>query len=770
MPETKGATVLIVEDELDVALFQQRHLERAGYLAPIAHSGADALAALRGLRIDLVLLDYQLPGELTGLAFVERIKLTVPDVPIIVVTGHSDENTAIGVLRAGVRDLIPKSSDYLNHLAAAVDRVLKQVGTERRLAESEARLAAIIDSAKDAVIVIEADRRITLFNAAAERMFGVAAAEALGQKLTRFIPDEYQPATPETEPSVAPVEPESVTLVLRSGSRGVRAGGARFPLELSVSPVRAAGRKFYTILVRDVTERERAEKRLRDHAALLDRATDAIFVRDIDGVVRFWNVSAERLYGWSAAEAVGRDATALLSRGSSPVLEQALATVRARGEWTGELHQITRSGKEVVVASRWTLVDDGTPGAETRPPESQSVLVINTDVTERKALESQLQRAQRLESIGVLAGGIAHDLNNVLTPILMASELLMLRATDAESRSLLTMLQASTERGAELVKQILTFARGTEGERQVLYLPPLCKEVGKLLAQTFPKSITIATDVPQNLWLISGDATQVHQVLTNLCVNARDAMPQGGTLRLSARNEVVDAARVHGLHPDAHPGSFVVLAVRDSGSGIAPEILDRIFDPFFTTKEIGKGTGLGLSTTLGIVKSGGGFVTVESERGKGTLFEVYLPAYEKAHAPLPPAVARPAPVAHGEMILVVDDEASIREVGRAILEANGYRVVTAANGAEGVTLYAQHQGEVRAVLTDMAMPIMDGPTLVRALTQQDPQVRIIVASGFPGPETPASLPGVQAVLLKPYSVESLLRTMREVLDQPRTVV
>ena len=754
MPE--DATILVVEDDPAVAQQQRHHLERAGYLTRVAASGEAALADLRRRRADLILFDHDLPGAPAGLAFLERLAAERLDVPVMLVIDPADEAAAVGALQAGARDFILETADYLDHLAAAVARVLRQVRTEHRLAESEARLAAIIDSAKDGVIVIESDRRITLFNAAAERMFGCPAAAALGQKLRRFIPNEYRPedlSGPESSP----------TLLLRSGTQGVRSSGEHFPLELAVSPVKVGGRKFYTILVRDITERVRAEKRLRDQAALLEKATDAIFVRDLDGTIRFWNASAERIYGWSAAEAVGRKSAELLQHGPSPVFQEATEAVRARGEWTGELHQVTRDGRDIIVSSRWTLTRDES-GGEGRPG-GVAVLVINTDITARKTLESQLQRAQRLESIGVLAGGIAHDLNNVLTPILMASELLLLRVSDPESRSLLAMLQSATERGAELVSQILTFARGTEGERQELYLPPLFKEVGKLLGQTLPKSITLELDVPQELWRISGDATQIHQILTNLCVNSSDAMPHGGTLTLSARNEVLDAVRAEALHPDARPGAFVVLAVRDTGTGIAPEIIDRIFDPFFTTKEIGKGTGLGLSTTLGIAKSGGGFVTVQSESGKGALFEVYLPALEPV-APAP-ALGRPAgEAAHGELILLVDDEASIREVGRAILEANGYRVVTAANGVEGMTLYAEHRGEVRAVLTDMAMPIMDGPALVRALTQQDPQVRIVVASGYTGTEAPESLPGVQAVLAKPYSVESLLRTVREVLAQP----
>ncbi len=372
----------------------------------------------------------------------------------------------------------------------------------------------------------------------------------------------------------------------------------------------------------DISERKRAEERVKEQATLIDLATNAIFVRDLEGRIVFWNQGAQRLYGWTAAEAMGKNGDQFRIEGPMPGLEEARKEVIDKGEWTGELRQVTKDGKEIIVESHWTLLrdEDGQP---------KSKLVINTDITAQKKHEAQYLRAQRMESIGTLAGGIAHDLNNVLTPILMAVELLKRKLTDPHSRSFLTTLQASAERGADMVKQVLAFARGGEGQRVALQLKHVIHDLEKMLSHTLPKSIDIQTSIPRDLWTISGDATQLHQVLMNLCVNARDAMPQGGQLTIAAENRSLDENYAR-MNPDAKPGPYLLLTVADTGMGIPAEVLDKISDPFFTTKALGKGTGLGLSTVVGIVKNHGGFINIYSEVGKGTQFSVYFPAIESA--------------------------------------------------------------------------------------------------------------------------------------------
>jgi PAS domain S-box-containing protein len=507
----------------------------------------------------------------------------------------------------------------------------------------------------------------------------------------------------------------------------------------------------------DITEMRQAEQRIREQAALLDEARDAIMVRDLEGRIRFWNKGAERLYGWTAAEAVGRDAARLFLRAEGSDLRDALCVTLEKGAWSGELPALTRDGRAIVVEGRWTLVRDPTG-------HPSSLLVIDADITAKKKFESQLLRAQRMESIGTLAGGIAHDLNNVLTPIVMATEMLEATVTDDRGRWMLTTLQENAQRGADMVRQILTFARGVDGERITLQPRHLVRDLEKIARETFPKAIRVSADIPADLWPLCGDATQLHQVLLNLCVNARDAMPHGGTLSITGYNVELDEHDAS-MDPDAAPGRYVILRVSDTGTGMAAEVVERIFEPFFTTKEVGQGTGLGLSTSLAIVKSHGGFFSVRSEIGQGTTFNVYLPATaESVDEPEVPVERVDLPRGHGELIVVVDDEGAIREMARETLESCGYRVQTAGDGAEAVALYSQSRGEVAVVVTDMRMPLMDGPATIRALRKLNPRVKVIATSGLKdGVDDSAALGSIHAFLQKPYTAERLLATLKRVL-------
>lgn len=506
--------------------------------------------------------------------------------------------------------------------------------------------------------------------------------------------------------------------------------------------------------IRYAIERKQAEQKIREQAALLDIATDAIIVLDLDGKIIFWNKGAERLYGWQVSDILGKKAQELLYKGKSIQLETALKIIFDQGQWQGDLHQITNDGKHLVVESRWTLVYD-----EAQQPKS--ILSVSTDITEKKQLEAQFLRAQRMESIGTLASGIAHDLNNVLTPILMTAQLLETQLHDDYSKRLLPILIANARRGAALVKQVLSFARGLEGKFTLIQIKHIITEIKQILKETFPKSITITTDIPPNLGTLCGDATQLHQVLMNLCVNARDAMPQGGTLTISAKSIFIDENYAR-LNLDAKVGSYIFLTVTDTGMGISSEILDRIFEPFFTTKDIGKGTGLGLSTVIGIIKSHGGFVKVYSEIGVGTQFQVYFPAVDIPEAL--PTAENALPKGQGELILVVDDEMAIREITKASLETYNYQAITASNGIEAVAIYAEHHERISMVLTDMMMPSMDGPTTIRTLQKINPDVKIIAVSGLASSDKMAQSAGtgVKTFLSKPYTTKELLETIEQV--------
>jgi two-component system, cell cycle sensor histidine kinase and response regulator CckA len=506
--------------------------------------------------------------------------------------------------------------------------------------------------------------------------------------------------------------------------------------------------------IRYALERKRSERKIREQAALLDVATDAIFVCDLEYKILFWNQAAQKLYGWEREEAKGQKISELWIEKNLNQLKQALNKILNHGSWEGEFKQKTKYGEDLIVESRWTLVPefDG---------NSQCILVVNTNVTQKKQLESQFFRAQRLESIGTLASGIAHDLNNILAPILMTAQLLESQLQDERSQHLLGIITSNTKRGANLVKQVLSFTRGMEGDRIVLQIKHLIVEIQQIAKETFPKSIQVICKIPPELPTVIGNATQLHQVLMNLIVNARDAMPEGGKLTISTEKTFVDEKYAE-MHLNATTGNYVAIAVSDTGVGINPEIVERIFEPFFTTKSLSKGTGLGLSTVLGIVKSYNGFINVDSEIGKGSTITVYLPAQEQSETPEKNEAESLA--GEGELILIIDDEPSIRDITKTSLENSNYQAITASDGIEAIALYAEHREKICIVLTDMVMPFMDGITTIRTLQKINPTVKIIAVSGLISHDkvNAATEIGVKAFLSKPYTAKQLLQTIGNV--------
>lgn len=498
---------------------------------------------------------------------------------------------------------------------------------------------------------------------------------------------------------------------------------------------------------------EQIEQKNREQAELLDKATDAILVCDLDQHIIYWNQSAERIYGWAAGEVMEKDVIETLFHGKSPSqFQDMMKHVEQRGEWTGELHELTRDGRTIIVQCRATRIRD-------ENQQLKSLLLINTDITERKQLEEQFLRSQRLESLGALISGIAHDLNNSLTPVLLGIS--MIREDRGERENLLKTMESSARRGAEMVKQVLAFARGGDARKSTIYVDPLVKEMGKIITDTFPKGIDCRVNVNTQQWPVSGIPTQLYQVLMNLCVNARDAMLNGGTLTLTVENVHLDeAAAAH--HPDAKPSDYVCVTVTDTGAGISEEQMEKIFQPFFTTKAPGKGTGLGLSTSLNIIKNHDGFLTVKSKVGQGTEFKFYLPAMTASMtSPTPKEPLQPS--GHGERILIVDDEAITLVIARTALENFGYQVLTANSGLEAIAILDERR-DVDVVISDLAMSVMSGSATVVALRRICPDVKIIVAGqSEKEAEEIKKKTKVDAFISKPFTVEKLLATLHQVL-------
>lgn len=541
-----------------------------------------------------------------------------------------------------------------------------------------------------------------------------------------------------------------------------RPDATEYPVELSLSLVKA-DRDYVVVFARDITERKKAAADL--------RASEERFRQVVENIQEvFWMTDATRnsvLYvSPGYARIWGRSCESLTSAAApwpSGVSGDDRERVEAAiGHSGGAAWDLTYRIARPEGGLRW-IRDRGFPisGAGGRIVRWVGVA---EDITAAKRLEQQFLRAQRLEAIGTLSSGIAHDLNNILAPMLMLIPALQPRLSHPRDQELVQLVEQSAKRGASIIRQLLTFSRGIEGERGPVQLRHLIREMAGILRETLPRNIVVAADVPADVWPIYADATQLHQVLLNLCVNARDAMPEGGRLTLSAENRQLGKVEVE-MHPPAAPGRYVVVTVADTGMGIPAELKDRIFEPFFTTKPIGKGTGLGLSTAVGIVKSHQGFINVYSEPGRGCVFKVCLPAEKGAEEG---AVAKPASSARGnrELIMIVDDEPAVLQTAARALEAQGYRVQPVAGAREAVQLFLERQTEIRLLITDLMMPEMDGVALIRTLRTISPGLPIIAASGLQDRMRSGELAqlGVTEVLAKPFAFEELLEAIRTRLE------
>ncbi len=652
----------------------------------------------------------------------------------------------------------PAEIDLLQQLAAdlafglGTQRArIRQQELKASLQQSEERYRLLFDSMLNGFALHEiicdaadqpVDYRFLSVNPAFERMTGLRATEVTGRTVREIMP-QTERRWIECYGRVALTgEPTQFQEYSEALQR-----------HFEVSAFRVQPGQFATVFM-DITAERQAAAKIREQAAMLNLAHDAITIQDLNHQITYWNHGAEQTYGWSSAEAFGQNAEKLLKLDPFTI-SQGKQLLQKNGYWTRELTAQTKAGHAVLINATATLVRD-----EHQKP--QAILMISEDITERRKLEQQATHNQRLESLGTLASGIAHDLNNILAPIMFALSLLKEQTKDRTMAHLLTGLETSTQRGALLVKQILAFGRGLVGERNPTNLRAIAREVQLVIQEIFPKSIQFDLVVPDNLWPVIGDATQLHQVFLNLAINARDAMPDGGRLTLSMENHMIDPVEAE-FHPETRPGPGVLIQVTDTGAGIPPEILQRIFEPFFTTKPTGEGTGLGLATTLGIVKSHGGFVEVQSQPGQGSTFKIYLPASpEHPGQPFEAPTSPPSqlPRGHNKLILFVDDEPTICEAVKKILERLGYRVLTAANGAEAVTIYTSQGSEIAAVITDMHMPVMDGAATIAALKALNPRIKIIGSSGLAN----ATTLQVRHFVPKPYTTEKLTRTLRDLLD------
>lgn len=779
---SEKGVILIVDDtptNLEVLLDL---LEADGFKVVVAEDGERAISLAEYAPPDLILLDILMPG-IDGFETCRRLKLNyiTKEIPIIFLTAVTDNVDKVKGLHLGAVDYITKP---LNH-----DEVLARVNTHFRLQSltkklteqnerlekeiyqrqqleaereqafkalqrSEARFRRLIESNVIGVVFSLLDGKITDANDAFLKIIGYDRIDLETGNLN------WQAITP---PEYAHLNQVAIAELSSSGAFNAfekeyfRKDGSRISVMIGGATIDESKQAIVSFVL-DLTQHKQAEDKIREQAALLNITTDAILVRDLDNKIRYWNHGAENIYGWTSAEAIEQNANQLLYQQKLvEQLEVVQKTLKEYGTWQGELYQVNKQGQKIIVASRWTLMSD----PQGKP---KSILTVNTDITEKKQLESQFLRTQRLESLGTLAGGIAHDLNNILAPVLAVAQLLKIKfpKADEQSQHLFDIIETNTKRGAALVKQVLQFARGVEGKRTIVQVKHLINEVIQIAEKTFPKSIELRTKIEPELCLVSGDATHLHQMLMNLVVNARDAMPNGGKLLISAENLFVDEQYAR-MNLDASVGSYIKLTVKDTGIGMSSEIVDRIFEPFFTTKDIGKGTGLGLSTVRGIVKSHGGFIDVFSKVGEGTEFRIFLPTVKASISPQIESLN--SLNGNAEWILVVDDEKAILETTKVSLETYNYHVLTANDGIEAISICAQYKNKISVALVDMMMPLMDGLTTIQTMQKINPQIKTIAISGFVSNDKLREASGIKNFIVKPYTIQELMQMLQNVLKE-----
>lgn len=647
--------------------------------------------------------------------------------------------------------------DFLERMKIHIETAINNAKQVDALRKSEEKFSSFMNNLPGLAFIKDSEYRYVYVNSTFCDVFGFEYGDIIGAKTQDIWSDKLSEKFSATDMKVLETGRE-IQFVEETEYKGASLSWLvnKFPIYNGEDhPLYIAG------IATDISELRRSQEKLKQQAELLDLAEDAIITFDRNKYITFCNMSAERLFNLSGREFSGMTLDQIFS-GDVHNLESAFYTVLENGVWRGELVLTSDDGSEITVMSTWNLVNERVRG-------ETIIFAVFSDITEKKQMEKQLYHSQRMESIGILAGGLAHDLNNIFQPIVMSADLMReaLENNGEVRKQWLDIIDKSVQRATGLVNHVQSFSRGEGGEFKVFDVKQMITDLVNIIGETFPKSIDIQTDIPGENIYLSGNPVQIHQVLMNLCINSRDAMPEGGVLNLSLKKEFVQSPGTL-KNPDAEEGEYVVIRVHDSGTGISPADIDMIFDPFFTTKELGKGTGLGLSTVYRIVQNHMGFIDVSSEVGSGTTFEVYLPLDELAgYTPVEErSVHRDYENGKGEHILVIDDEEAILDISKSILENGGYVVIKSSTGQDAVEYFTQHQDRVDLVIIDVMLPDMNAREVLQLITAMKPEINIIITSGLKKEAEQLAdecSDSAITVLPKPYPAEELLYTVSTVL-------
>ncbi len=760
--------VLMVEDVVDDAALVERELRRAGITGATRRVDSEGAyrEALRSFAPDIILTDHSLPTF--GAADALRIAmLEAPDTPVIVVTGSLDEETAAEYIKAGAADYVVKH--HLERVGPAVVRALdlrraraEQARAEEARRQGEERFRALIEHGADAVALVAPDGTLLFASHSIERLLGFTPAELVGHPgFERVHPDDLPRVHAALRDIIAnPGTPAGLELRWRH-----KDGSWRYIDGVAVDRLAEPAVGAIVVNFRDVSERRTAEAALRDseerYRTLVEGVRDIIFALSPEGTISSLNPAFETITGWRREAWVGQPFERLVHPEDLPLALELLGRV-VRGELRPASQFRVRTAKSDYRVGEFSATPQLHEG------RLVGILGIGRDVTERVQLEQQLRQAQKMEAVGRLAGGIAHDFNNILTAITGYADLLLedLGATDPRRQDA-DEIHKAADRAAGLTRQLLAFSRQQVLQPTVLEVNKLVSDLEKMLRRLLGEDVALTTQLAPTTGRVKADPGQLEQVIMNLAVNARDAMPNGGKLTLETGNVDLDESYATDHYP-ARAGPFVMLAVSDTGTGMSEATQAHMFEPFFTTKEKGKGTGLGLATVYGIVKQSGGFIWVYSEVGHGTTFKLYLPRVQELAERASQPAQTPARAARGtETVLVVEDEAPVRSVARQVLERHGYTVLEAPSAEAALDIATRYSGAIHLLLTDVVMPGLNGRELATRLADLRPDARVIFMSGYT--DDAVTRHGVlepgSAYVQKPFTPDAIARKVREVLDR-----
>jgi two-component system cell cycle sensor histidine kinase/response regulator CckA len=764
--------VLMVEDSPTDAKLVLQALRTPGREVKFerVEDAASMQAALEGRSWDLVISDWSMP-KFSAMGALDILKKTGQDLPFIIVSGTVGEESAVDAMHAGAHDYVLK--DKLGRLLPAVERELRECRERAAHRESEVRSAAIVRCSLDPIIGTDHTGRVIEFNPAAEKCFGYSREEALGQDLADLVvPERFQEQfRAELAEHVAGAQDATFD---RQTQLRRRKDGTEFPIERTGTRLDARSPPIIMGFIRDISERVKAEAALREAETRFTRLAESglvgIIIGEDTGRIVDANDTFLTMVGYSRDDL----ASGLVSWANMTPPEwvslNAAATEQLRSEGVAgpwEKEYLRKDGSRVPV-----LVGVATL-------EGNRNLSLSIDLSARKEAEAgqtraeealrqseeQLRQAQKMEAVGRLAGGVAHDFNNVLSVIMSYGELILGDLKPADPlRADIEEIRKAASRAAGLTRQLLLFSRQQVVEPKVIDLHDVLKSMDKMLQRILGEDVDLVLLAPKSIGRVKVDPSHVEQVILNLVVNARDAMPTGGKLTIETSNVVLDEHYTDN-HLPSKPGQYVMMAVSDTGTGMDRDTQARIFEPFFTTKEKGKGTGLGLSTVFGIVKQSNGSIWVYSEPGKGTTFKVYLPRVDAEVDVLRPSVP-PTTLLGKETILLVEDEEQVRAVVLSVLRRQGYHVIPAQNAGEALLLCERHSGKIDLLLTDVVMPQMSGPDLARRLASIRPGMRVLCMSGYTDDSIVRHgvLESGVAFIQKPVTPALLARKVREVLD------